>query len=118
MQRWRACRTVSARLKDVTNKLGQKRKDAPNDPLDIGAKGTHAPRTHGDGFSDTQLAQVAKLISESENRVFGGLRDDMVQVSVACVDVIVQQNLTVADMSSQLSEMKQEVSDARTANAG
>jgi len=104
------------RLKEITNHAtGRKRKDDADENRKD-AKGGPAQGTFGgEGFTEAQLNQLARLIdcsvTSAVEKSVGSLKEDMVEMSSACVGAIEEQNAAMAAMKSEMEDMKTKTSD-------
>lgn len=109
------------RLKDISNKpTGRKRKD---DTVVAGPPAKGGPGQDGcsgEGFTEAQLDQLARLINSSVTsavetaveKSVGSFKEDMFEIKDACVDAIEEQNSTLAAFKSEIEDMKAKIDEA------
>ena len=105
------------RLKEITNvhATGRKRKDDADENRKDAKGGPGQGTFGGEGFTEAQLNQLARLIdcsvTSAVEKSVGSLKKDMVEMSSACVGAIEEQNAAMAAMKSEMEDMKTKTSD-------
>ena len=104
------------RLKEITNHAtGRKRKDDADENHKDAKGGPGQGTFGGEGFTEAQLNQLARLIdcsvTSAVEKSVGALMEDMVAMSSTCAGAIEEQNSAKAAIKSEVEDLKTKTSE-------